>query len=407
MRNFSKVILTFVFLIAAAAAIPVVSEAAGTPSGLRQNDANRTGVIVSWDAVPEADAYYVQISSDGLNWETKADATTPSKVITGLGSGATYYVRVASYDKNGTEIITNDDIVSEYSAPIEVVTAPDAVNITSFNCTNVTKDSQTFAWNACPGATGYFIYDLSNEQFIATTADTTYTRTGLMPGSKYGIKIMPVRTSAATGYTAHGNSYYMSNVKTAPISPNAADFSVIAENSSVTSVSFIARDSAGHADGYEVEAVKVKGKVNGKMLSALDARQTNGMAISRNVPYKYRVRYYVKVGPQSYYGEWSAYRYFLVHKASGTSGGGKIRMNWSKVAGATGYTVYASTKQDGKYTKVKSLGKKSRSITITKIGKKKVKSNKVYFVRVVPKIKDGKKTITNDAQITYKMNKSS
>lgn len=407
MRNFSKMVLTFVFLIAAAAAIPVVSEAAGTPSGLRQTDANRTGVIVSWDAVPEADAYYVQISIDGLNWETKADATTPSKVITGLGSGATYYVRVASYDKNGTEIITNDDIVSEYSAPIEVVTSPDAANITSFNCTNVTKDSQTFAWNPCPGATGYYIYDFSNEQLIATTSDTTYTRTGLIPASKYGIKIKPVRTSAATGYTAHANFYYMSGVKTAPESPDAADFSVIAENSSATSVSFIARDSAGHADGYEVEAVKVKGKANGNILSALDTRQTNGMKISRNVPYKYRVRYYVKVGTQNYYGEWSEYRYFLVHKASGRSGGGKIRMNWSKVDGATGYTVYASTKQDGKYTKVKSLGKKSRSITITKIGKKKIKSNKVYFVRVVPKVKDGKKTITNDAQITYKMNKSS
>lgn len=408
MKNFAKVIMIAAFLIVAAAAVPAVSEAAGIPAGLKQNEANRSGVVVSWDAVPNADSYYVQLSSDGVNWEIKESTTTTSKTITGLGTGATYFVRVASYDKNGTELITIDDTLSEYSAPLEVVTSPDAAHITSFGCTNVTADSQTFVWSACPGATGYYIYDFSNEQLLAATTDVTYTRTGLIPGSSYGIKVMPVRTSAVTGYVAHTNSYYMTGVKTLPVVPNAADFGVVAGSSSVSSVTFAAKDSSGHADGYEVEVFKMKDGANtAKTFSALDARETNGMAISRNTPYKYRVRYYVTEGNQNYFGAWSEYRYFLVHKASGSCGGGKIRMNWSKVTGATGYNVYISTKQDGKYTKIKSLGKKSRSITITKIGKKKIKSSQTYYVRVVPKLRDGKKNFTNDAQITYKMNKSS
>ena len=113
------------------------------------------------------------------------------------------------------------------------------------------------------------------------------------------------------------------------------------------------------------------------------------------------MRYYVSVGDNKLYSEWSGYRYFFLQNISGkiNRNAKKITMKWGKVTGATGYTVYISTKANGKYKKVKSFGKNSKGATITKIGGKKLKSNQSYYIKLVAKVKDGSKTIKNDAQI--------
>lgn len=75
-------------------------------------------------------------------------------------------------------------------------------------------------------------------------------------------------------------------------------------------------------------------------------------------------------------------------------------MKWSKVAGATSYTVSMSASANGKYKKVKTLGKNAKSIKITKFGKSKLSRYKTYYLKVTANVKSGKKTLKNDAQ-TY------
>ena len=58
-----------------------------------------------------------------------------------------------------------------------------------------------------------------------------------------------------------------------------------------------------------------------------------------------------------------------------------------------------SSAKDGKYKKVKTLGKKAKGVTLTKFGKKKLNKYKTYYIKVTAKIKVGKKTVANDAQI--------
>ena len=58
-----------------------------------------------------------------------------------------------------------------------------------------------------------------------------------------------------------------------------------------------------------------------------------------------------------------------------------------------------ATSKDGKYKTVKNLSKKAKSVTLTKYGKKKLNKYKTYYIKVVAKIKDGKKTVSNDAQM--------
>ena len=73
-------------------------------------------------------------------------------------------------------------------------------------------------------------------------------------------------------------------------------------------------------------------------------------------------------------------------------------MKWSKVAGASGYTVYVSKSATKGFKKVKTLGKNAKSVTFNKIGKSKMNKNTTYYVKVVANVKDGKKTVGNDAQ---------
>ena len=95
--------------------------------------------------------------------------------------------------------------MSYLSEALEVVTSPDAAAM-KVDCTERTLNTLTFTWNACAGATSYVVYDYSNKQVLTSVPATTtsYTRTGLVPGSSYGIVVEPVRTSAS-GFAASPN----------------------------------------------------------------------------------------------------------------------------------------------------------------------------------------------------------
>lgn len=74
------------------------------------------GATVTWDAVPEADAYRVQTSSDGgTTWtNVSGDPTTNTKALTGLTASTAYRVRVAS--------IKNSEVLSTYSEVVAFTT---------------------------------------------------------------------------------------------------------------------------------------------------------------------------------------------------------------------------------------------------------------------------------------------
>lgn len=128
MKNYVKAVVTFVFLMAAVAIAPTVSKAAvSAPSNLKQTDAIRNAVEFSWDAVVDADAYFYEWSADGTSWSKTQYTFEPKIVIENLSAGKSYYVRVSSVklDQTGGE---NDEI-SDWTEPFEVVTSPDAAEL--------------------------------------------------------------------------------------------------------------------------------------------------------------------------------------------------------------------------------------------------------------------------------------
>ena len=117
--------------------------------------------------------------------------------------------------------------------------------------------------------------------------------------------------------------------------------------------------------------------------------------------YKVRVRAYIKIGPQIYYGKWSDYFYtapdlgFDSRKNIKIASVSKkkqprIKLSWMKVKGATCYEIYMSETNAAGFKKIKTV--KKRNIIIKKFNKKKLKKNTKYFFKVVAVKKDGNKT---------------
>ena len=416
MKNYVKAVVTFVFLMAAVAIAPTVSKAAvSAPSNLKQSDAIRNAVEFSWDAVVDADAYFYEWSADGTSWSKTQYTFEPKIVIENLSAGKSYYVRVSSVklDQTGGE---NDEI-SDWTEPFEVVTSPDAAEL-KVTPTSILSNSISLSWQNVSGATSYVIKD-GADKVLETTTSTSVTIGNLVPNTLYTIDVFPARTSAS-GYQA-ATSYSHHTIRTAsnqtvpvpqpvvvtePGAASTANFNLYSMPSSTSNdatVSFIAKDPSGKAMGYEIEVFKVKGNKKVKTVSSTSTISSR-VKLSKNVPYKYRMRYFVQTGGQKKYGSYSGFRYFCMQKISGKkyyntrSTACKIKMKWSKVAGASGYTVYVSKSATKGFKKVKTLGKNAKSVTFNKIGKSKMNKNTTYYVKVVANVKDGKKTVGNDAQ---------
>lgn len=97
------------------------------------------------------------------------------------------------------------------------------------------------------------------------------------------------------------------------------------------------------------------------------------------------------------YGPWSDVKYFVPQPA--LKGGkkynkvsnGTLKLRWTKVKGATSYSVYVSTKEKRGFKKVKTT--KKTKVTLKKFKGKKFKNNKKYYFYILANKKVGKTTI--------------
>lgn len=401
MKNYIKAMVTFVFLMAAAAVMPNTASAAEltAPQGVHQTAAAKREVKITWEAVPGADTYFWSWSLDGSAWSDSGYdwCKSPEDIIYNLSAGSTYYVRVRAADTSDWA----NYVYSEWSRPIQVATAPDAAQMGQLTLAEATASSLTITWAPCPGATSYNVYDGSTNVLLGTVTNSTFVRNSLAPGNAYSIKVVPVRTTDG-GFAAYDSYCILSNVYTKPnkpVKPSTANFGLSSIYYNINAAYFGATDPSKSANGYEIEVYTMKG--NKKVFTA--TRSSNRFAVKRNTAYKYRCRFYATYGNEKIYGDWSGYRYFVYQTVSGKKYSNRIKMSWKKVANAKNYTVSISTKEKGGYKKVKTLSSKSTSLTIRKCGKSKIKKNKTYYVKVVANLKDGKKSVKSD---TYYVGKA-
>lgn len=404
MKKWKQVVLVAALALLLGMTTKAESQAAGI-TGVKQTDAGTSRIDITCDAALQAEYYILEVSTDGVNWVYKDLDTNPNNLYaTGLSSGATYYVRVTGatdYDIVGSNQYTWD-ACTEPSAPVEVVTVPDS-STAKLVQTGAALNSVTMSLSGVSGANYYLLGSSSNyssAQFYATSTTPVITAASLNPNTSYVMYAYACRRAVTTGFIAHPNYYsdadYSAKTLTAKI--NTKNFGVSNVWSNINSYGF-AVSTGFAADGYQFQFQTMKGKVKKDVTTTSTSVSVDSFI--NGTFYKYRVRSYVDCGTNKAYSQWSDFRYIGVSKKvtgiSRTRGKKRtLNLSWKKVSGASQYIVYISKSKDGGYKKVKTLSSKKSSIKITKIGKKKLKKNTTYYVKLVTKGKSGKKTVSSD-----------
>lgn len=361
-------------------------------TGVTQVKGGDSSIGVTWDADLGSSWYKVEMSTDGQNWVEKETGVSAEETIYGLTAGSSYFLRVSGYSDYSLDTQTADT-----SSPIEVVTAPDMTNAVIAQ-TGATTSSITVGVKDVPGADCYsvgmdngigvtILGSLNNAGGIAGQYNEVTTKEQkLDSGKTYYLKVYAGKTSAEGFQALSEKSEYF---KTLAEKIGKNEFGVTNTFMNIDVFYFaVGNTSARSVDGYQWEFQNSKGK---KMKTVDGSSSIDISKFIEGTFYKYRVRTYVKGAEGNLYSAWSDFRYIGISKEfGGTAAKKKIKVSWSKVSGASKYTVYLSTSSEGGYKKVAVV--KGSSTTIKKLNKKALKSGKTYYVRVIAQNANGQKS---------------
>ncbi|TCP57788.1 fibronectin type III domain protein [Tumebacillus sp. BK434] len=150
-----------------------------TPANLKTT-ANESSITLTWDAAAGADSYKVY-----QNGALVTTVSGTSYTFANLGANKTYTLGVASYDSVAGK--------ESAAATVSALTAPFAPSDLT---ATTTENSLTLSWAPVVGATSYKVS--LNGTTVNTTADTSYTFTGLNADTLYTVGVSSVNAGGTS-----------------------------------------------------------------------------------------------------------------------------------------------------------------------------------------------------------------
>ena len=154
---------------------------------------------LTWDAVADADKYWIYRSTDGKNFKYY-DTTTKTSYI---NSGAAFNT-IYCYKVKAVKVVNGRNVASGSGSAKSVITAlaKPSVSIT-------TSDGKPYiSWDAVDGATGYYVFrstDGKNYSVLGYTTRTNYTNTASNAGTTYYYKVKADNSSTKTAICANSD----------------------------------------------------------------------------------------------------------------------------------------------------------------------------------------------------------
>ena len=187
--------------------------------------AGEGSITWTWDAVDNADSYYVQHSADGgFTAEGESmEVMETSYTKSDLETGATAYLRVRSSDGTGDQ----ERLMSGWSSPIRGMSATPVTPPAPTGLNSTSGDgSISWSWNAVDGAMGYQVQVSMSEDFgdaetIDLDADTTSHSVDVDAGSTRYLRVRATGMGDPSGWSTHVTG--MSNAPPPPPPPAAPD----------------------------------------------------------------------------------------------------------------------------------------------------------------------------------------
>jgi fibronectin type 3 domain-containing protein len=303
------------------------------PAGLTAT-ATGSSITVSWTAAPGATGYSLSRATAAAGpYTALATPTATTYSDSGLNAGATYYYKVNASNASGA---------SADSAEAHDTTAPPTPTGLIVGASGTTI---SVSWNAAAGATGYGLSRATAAagpySRIATPSGTSYSDTGLTPGTTYYYKISAINPAGSSADSAEAHATVGVN---APATPTG--FTAVATGNTIA----LSWTAVAGATGYSIlRSASAAGPFSALATSTTNSYSNTGLAAGTT--YYYEVTATNAGGsstPSLPAGDTTAPATptGLTAVASGVS----VTVSWTAASGAAGYALQRATAATGPYS---------------------------------------------------------
>lgn len=184
--------------------VSAVTKGFGTPANVSVATTNNPGELsISFDAVTDADSYYVYVNTKNTRPTTqKTSLTTNSGKITGLDCGTEYYVWVKAYDKESGLYSAYSEAVT---ATTKTFTAPANVSVAATN----NPGELSITLDKHEDADYYYVYVNEDDVRPVTYKTCLTTNSGVVTGLEYNKEYyvwVRAYNSTSDAYSAYSES---------------------------------------------------------------------------------------------------------------------------------------------------------------------------------------------------------
>ncbi len=387
MKRVTRTLAVFamcLIMLVASASISMAS-AIGNVKNLTVKSTSVSGVSLLWSSVSGAKGYRIyKYTGTEKKWKALKTTSALTYKDTSVKAGEVYYYRVKAYENVKGKAVFSQ----EYSNTVKTVVPPSKVS--GLKAVSVNGSSVTLSWNKTENVTGYriYTYNSSTKKYtsVGTTAKTSFTVKGLKSNTSYSFAVRGYKKSDKTVYGAYSSRL---SVKT-----RLADVQKFAV-SSVTENSYTFKwNKASGVTGYQIAKYDESTK---KWTKILSTTKTSATVSGKNAVNggKFKIRTYIKKSGKYTYGLYSSV--LTANKLSAVptklkgavNSDNGISLTWSKVKGASGYTVYSYSAQNGTWKTVGSTTKNSFNIN-------NIKNTDTYRYAVSSYVYSGGKKFTSE-----------
>jgi fibronectin type 3 domain-containing protein len=300
------------------------------PTGLNAFTQSASSIKITWNAVSGASGYKLYRAANSAGpYSLAATVTERSFTDVGLTAMTAYYYKVSAVNGIG------DGEQSEAVSCTTLLSAP-----AGLAAAVLSNSSITISWNSLEGAASYKLYHTasSNGEFalIASTAETSYTHTGLTAATPYYYKV--------AGVSPEGEGTLSESIAVTivlPPAPEGASFAVM----SATSIK-ISWDAVQGAAQYKVYHSNTTATGTYNLAATVSSINWTHTGLTINTDYYYKISAVNNIGE-------GLQSVFLPAKiaAPATPTGltvtplshNSLKISWNAVSGATLYSVYRYT----------------------------------------------------------------
>ena len=271
--------------------------------------ATDTKVIVTWEAVPGATGYDIEVDGQVHN-----NSSSTNYVHTGLLPGTTHSYRVRSINAGGKSSWSNEVLVTT-----QVGTPSVPYNIE----TETSKTQIKITWEGVPGATGY---DIELDSLIADAGNnTSYTHYNLVPGTEHSYRVRAKASGVEGDWSPMVTTATLLDVFGTP-----ANFKAEITDTTVT----LTWENVTEATEYDIEADGTELDNGNEVICVIGNLEPNSSHM-----YRVRAKKADEISDWSEYISVTTYSLPAPEDFTSFPGQDSVGLSWSPVEGAESYDI--------------------------------------------------------------------